>query len=791
MRRRSIVPFFIGSKRITSLRELKEILSKEPHSLLIPLKDGRLAKFLKGISSSYVECLDANNPEESLKQLAEKLGVKIEDKLSVESVSVVSSPEQVLELIKKGEKEIELPSGEIFFEELILDRPVRLIGQGKNTTILKCNTLKICSDNIIFKNIGIDVNNFLPQKKPQLIDSLLSFKSSVSPNLDLAVGIDRNLNPKRIVVEISKPISFKNVSIYYENIDFVFKENGSISFENCKCNFLNCSFKRDEKFDEAPTIALSNCNTLVERCSFSETATLSATENSKLRIVDSKFTRNNISLSVSGTSEIDIRNCEFIENERGVSVLNKGKLKVTDSKFIKHKKPDSRGTGIVGFDSSQLEIHNCEFTENERGISTQGNAKLKVLGSKFIKHKSPNGVGTGIVGIDSSQLEVDNCEFIENERSIRVWNNAKLKIINSKFIKYKNTDDKGTGIIGFHSSQLEVDNCEFIKNKRGIEVQGNAKLKVTGSKFIKHKSPDSMGTGIVGFDSSQLEIHNCEFTENERGISTQGNAKLKVLGSKFTKHKNPNGRGAGVFGARSSQLEIYNCEFTENERGISTQGNAKLKVLGSKFIKHKSPNENEIGVGVFGARSSQLEIYNCEFIENEGGIQVQENAKLKISLCNLDRLYCFSPYVGVTNSKIEIIIYDGESKKPVVRNSKVGKWKDIGTGGCYITTAVCLSLGKEDNCYELNTFRWFRDKWLARQPDGLELIERYYKTAPLIVESINRRKNSNEIYLLIWKNYLSSCLNLIERGSYKRAKNLYIKMVNELKKQFLTEENKT
>jgi len=79
-----------------------------------------------------------------------------------------------------------------------------------------------------------------------------------------------------------------------------------------------------------------------------------------------------------------------------------------------------------------------------------------------------------------------------------------------------------------------------------------------------------------------------------------------------------------------------------------------------------------------------------------------------------------------------------------------GKVKDFGKkvwdntlGRCFITTATCETLGKPDNCYELNLFRDFRDNWLERQPDGKALIQEYYDVAPKIVNSINKRKDAN------------------------------------------------
>ena len=46
---------------------------------------------------------------------------------------------------------------------------------------------------------------------------------------------------------------------------------------------------------------------------------------------------------------------------------------------------------------------------------------------------------------------------------------------------------------------------------------------------------------------------------------------------------------------------------------------------------------------------------------------------------------------------------------------------------CYITTAVCETFGKPDNCYELNLFRTFRDTYLASSTEGEAVIDEYYK----------------------------------------------------------------
>ncbi len=103
---------------------------------------------------------------------------------------------------------------------------------------------------------------------------------------------------------------------------------------------------------------------------------------------------------------------------------------------------------------------------------------------------------------------------------------------------------------------------------------------------------------------------------------------------------------------------------------------------------------------------------------------------------------------------------------------------------CYITTAVCRSLGKPDECYELNLLRDYRDDYLSRQENGAELIRRYYDIAPTIVKRINRRQDSMAVYWDIWQTYLKPCIAYIEQGKKKECMKLYTNMVYDLQEKY-------
>lgn len=104
---------------------------------------------------------------------------------------------------------------------------------------------------------------------------------------------------------------------------------------------------------------------------------------------------------------------------------------------------------------------------------------------------------------------------------------------------------------------------------------------------------------------------------------------------------------------------------------------------------------------------------------------------------------------------------------------------------CFITTAACDYYGKPDNCPELTAFRAFRDGWLQAQPDGPQLIRRYYDIAPGIVTAIALWDNPAAVYPAIWTQYLLPCREALDRGDNTACKAIYTQMVQDLSNTYL------
>lgn len=134
----------------------------------------------------------------------------------------------------------------------------------------------------------------------------------------------------------------------------------------------------------------------------------------------------------------------------------------------------------------------------------------------------------------------------------------------------------------------------------------------------------------------------------------------------------------------------------------------------------------------------------------------------------------------------------GDQDRPKYRGSNICEkggshsWqrcKPVGQngGGCFITTAVCQTLGAPDDCKELTMIRNFRDGRLRRfMEDGELLVNEYYRIGPMIVNAIEKDADATNIYTQLWNNRIKPCCEQIEQQNWEQVKLIYIKMVKEL-----------
>ena len=103
---------------------------------------------------------------------------------------------------------------------------------------------------------------------------------------------------------------------------------------------------------------------------------------------------------------------------------------------------------------------------------------------------------------------------------------------------------------------------------------------------------------------------------------------------------------------------------------------------------------------------------------------------------------------------------------------------DAGGDGCYITTATEHANGKtDDNAYELQTLRRFREEFMMKDPGLAELVSRYEMMAPSVVAGIKARPDASELFKGLHKQFIAPASRAVSRGDNAKALNIYADML--------------
>jgi len=362
---------------------------------------------------------------------------------------------------------------------------------------------------------------------------------------------------------------------------------------------------------------------------------------------------------------------------------------------------------------------------------------------KFLNLKG----GRNLQELDSDFLIKDN--FLIGGALVRISNQKRENIFKISRSKFENSSAEVAGGIGTENTLIKLcyfKNCSAKESGGGI-VASTCKIEKC---IFENCSSEAGGGGII---LGNTTLTNCQFekcsAQTAGGLAIIENSRVENCAFKNCSAQET---GGGIMAENSI---IEKCIF-ENCLSEAIGGGA---LVGDTLIKHctfKACCTKLFGGGIFAGENSKIEyskFINCKASEKGSGIYAKSSASL-----------CCNEFENCSSYK--------ESKED--------------SGGCYITTATFKALKTQnDRCKELELFRWYRDNILLKEPDGKQLIEEYYKTAPLIVEKINSRPDAEEIYKHLWEDYLKVCLEELKRGNYKKVKTLYAEMVSELQKRFL------
>ncbi|MHC4536973.1 MAG: CFI-box-CTERM domain-containing protein [Planctomycetota bacterium] len=107
-------------------------------------------------------------------------------------------------------------------------------------------------------------------------------------------------------------------------------------------------------------------------------------------------------------------------------------------------------------------------------------------------------------------------------------------------------------------------------------------------------------------------------------------------------------------------------------------------------------------------------------------------------------------------------------------------------GFCYITTACVKSMGLPDNCPELQTLRYFRDKILMSSATGKKAVNEYYQIAPEIIQALeeNEKENTQKVWTSLYCD-IRRAVFLVLSGNFELAFKHYQQVTLALKNKYL------
>lgn len=103
------------------------------------------------------------------------------------------------------------------------------------------------------------------------------------------------------------------------------------------------------------------------------------------------------------------------------------------------------------------------------------------------------------------------------------------------------------------------------------------------------------------------------------------------------------------------------------------------------------------------------------------------------------------------------------------------------SGGCYLTTIICDTLGIPDNGYALETLRNLRNNYMLNNPDLYVVLIEYDVVGPKIARCLANDPQKKDIANVFYKAYILPTVEKIANKNYDKAISLYQDMTNKLK----------
>lgn len=112
------------------------------------------------------------------------------------------------------------------------------------------------------------------------------------------------------------------------------------------------------------------------------------------------------------------------------------------------------------------------------------------------------------------------------------------------------------------------------------------------------------------------------------------------------------------------------------------------------------------------------------------------------------------------------------------------KNKEASKKDCYLTTAMCHVLEKDDKCEELEALRSFRDNYMKKNEAYIPVLEDYDKIGPVISDKILDDEDCKQVALIMKYFYIDMAIEKINEKEYEDAIDIYVNMTLDLMEHY-------
>lgn len=151
-------------------------------------------------------------------------------------------------------------------------------------------------------------------------------------------------------------------------------------------------------------------------------------------------------------------------------------------------------------------------------------------------------------------------------------------------------------------------------------------------------------------------------------------------------------------------------------------------------------------------------------------MDLKDTDKYGDAYCKLRKKY-YNPYSSACGS-IEYIDQSLSNREDEYEN---------GSSSCYLTTAMCSTLGYDDNCSYLTILRNFRDTYMMNEASCYPLLVQYEVIGPIISQCLFHDQETAQIIL---EQYIKPAILLIQSENYEQAIQVYQRMVYYLQEKY-------